>query len=130
MGPSKSVPLVVSRGSVWRAAAVAERRSAVCPGTFGSGQFGSVGNIPRLSNTAILDAVQALNPVSAITMAVGFANAHFYDTGCVLDGCLINSDQFTVEGGYSHLLSRHDQVGVVYAFQLLQFPKLPAAQIY
>jgi hypothetical protein len=100
------------------------------PGTFGSGQFGSVGNIPRLSNTAILDAVQALNPVSAITMAVGFANAHFYDSGCSGDGCLINSDLLTAEGGYSHLLSRHDQIGVVYAFQLLQFPIVTGGQIY
>ena len=32
---------------------------------FGNGQFGSVGNIPRLANTAILDAVQAISPVSA-----------------------------------------------------------------
>src|SRR5258708_35572850 len=31
-----------------------------------NGSFGSVGNIPRLANSAILDAVQAINPVSAI----------------------------------------------------------------
>ncbi len=130
MVPSKSAPLVVSRGSVWLAAAGTGAQIGGLPGTFGSGQFGSVGNIPRLSNTAILDAVQALNPVSAITMAVGFANAHFYDSGCSGDGCLINSDQLTVEGGYSHLLSRHDQIGVVYAFQLLQFPIITGGQIY
>ena len=44
-----------------------------------AGQFGSVGNIPRLANTAILDAVQAINPVSAITVAGAFSNSHFYD---------------------------------------------------
>jgi hypothetical protein len=44
-----------------------------------SGQLGSIGDIPRLANTAILDAIQAINPVSAITVAGGFNNAHFYD---------------------------------------------------
>ena len=99
------------------------------PGTnnFGSGQEGSpIGDIPRLANTAILDAVQALNPVSAITVAGGFSNAHFFDP----TDLLINSDQVTVEGGYSHLLSRHDQIGGVYAFQLFQFPQVSGGQIY
>ena len=104
------------------------------PGTnsFSSGQFGSVGNIPRLANTAILDIVQAINPVSAITLAGGFSDAHFYDSGCsnALGTCLVNSDQLTVEGGYSHLISHHDQIGVVYAFQLFQFPESAGGQIY
>ena len=43
---------------------------------------------------------------------------------------LINSDQVTVEAGYSHLLSRHDQIGVIYAFQLFQFPQDTGGQIY
>jgi hypothetical protein len=100
------------------------------PGTqrFGSGQFGSVGNIPRLANTAILDAVQAVNPVSAITVAGGFSNAHFFDPSN--PPILINSDEVTVEGGYSHLVSRRDQLGVVYAFQLFQFPQDTGGQFY
>jgi len=104
------------------------------PGTqrFGTGQFGAVGNIPRLANTAILDAVQAINPRSAITVAGGFSNAHFYDSAeCAKgDTCLINSDQVTVQGGYSHLLARHDQIGVLYGFQLMQFPQSTGGQIY
>jgi hypothetical protein len=103
------------------------------PGALSNGQIGSVGNIPRLANTAILDAVQALSPVSAITVAGGFSNAHFYDSAnCSIPGntCLINSDQVTIEGGYSHLLSRHDQIGAVYAFQLFQFPQNTGGQIY
>jgi hypothetical protein len=94
--------------------------------SFGSGQFGSVGDIPRLTNTAILDGVQALNPVSAITLAGGFSNAHFYDP----TNTLINSDQLTLEGGYSHLINRHDQLGVIYAFQLFQFPQVTGGEIY
>jgi hypothetical protein len=93
---------------------------------FGNGQLGSIGNVPRLANTAILDAIQAINPRSALTIAGGFSNAHFYDP----TGTLINSDQFTAEGGYSHLLTRHDQLGVVYGFQLFQFPQVTGGQIY
>ena len=91
-----------------------------------NGAFGSIGNIPRLANTAILDAVQALSPVSAITVAGGFSNAHFYDP----TNTLINSDQITLQAGYSHLLSRHDQIGVIYGFQLFQFPQESGGQIY
>ena len=93
---------------------------------FGSGQLGSVGTIPRLANTGILDAVQALSPVSAVTVAGGYSIAHFYDP----TNLLVNSDQLTVEGGYSHLLGRHDQIGAVYAFQLFQFPQATGGEIY
>jgi hypothetical protein len=98
------------------------------PGTdnFTSAALGTIGTIPRLANTAIIDAVQAINPVSAITVASGFSNAHFYDPSEIL----VNSDQFTVEGGYSHFISRHDQIGAVYAFQLFQFPEDTGGQIY
>ncbi len=99
---------------------------------FGEGQLGSVGNIPRLANTGILDVVQAISPRSAFTVAGGFRNAHFYDHPIPDQptDLLINSDQITVQGGYSHLLSRHDQIGVIYAFQLFQFPQVTGGQIY
>ena len=103
------------------------------PGVHLNGQFGSVGNIPRLANSAILDAVQAINPRSAITVAGGFSNAHFYDTANCSNPpntCLVNSDQVTLQGGYSHLISRHDQIGAIYGFQLFQFPQNTGGQIY
>jgi hypothetical protein len=90
---------------------------------------GAVGDIPRLSNTAIVDVVQALTPRSAITVAGGFSNAHFYDDVPPPD-TLVNSDQITVQGGYSHLISRRDQLGVIYAFQLYQFPQASGGEIY
>jgi len=93
---------------------------------FGSGQLGSIGDIPRLANTAIVDAVEAINPVSALTTAVGFSNAHFYDP----TNTLLNSDQVTVEAGYSRLISRHDQIGLIYAYQLFQFPENTGGQFY
>ena len=95
---------------------------------FGHGAIGSVGNIPRLANTAILDVVQAVNPVSAITVAGAFSNSHFYDPSKPLT--FLNGDQYTVEGGYSHLFSRHDQIGVIYGFQLFQFPQVSGGEIY
>jgi hypothetical protein len=100
----------------------------VLPGghNFGNGGLGAVGNTPRLANTGILDVVQAINPVSAVTLAGGFSNAHFYDP----TNTLLNSDQFTAEGGYTHLVSRRDQIGFVYAFQLFQFPENTGGQIY
>ncbi len=93
---------------------------------FGSGAFGSVGNIPRLANTAILDAGQAISPRSTITVAGGFSDAHFFDP----TDQLINSDELTLEGGYSHLVNARQQIGAVYAYQLFQFPQVTGGQFY
>ncbi|MGA2236562.1 MAG: hypothetical protein ABSG23_13905 [Terriglobales bacterium] len=99
---------------------------------FGNGQFGSVENIPLLANTAILDVEQSLSPVSAITAAGGFSNAHFYDSANCSNPeniCLIDSDQVTIQGGYSRLLSRHDQIGGIYDFQRFQFPQSTGGRV-
>jgi hypothetical protein len=91
---------------------------------FGGGNE-AVGNIPRLSNTAVADIVQAISPRSALTLVGAFGNAHFYDN----TGSLINSDQTTVEAGYSHMISRRDQLAGVYAFQLFRFPYSTGGQV-
>jgi len=96
------------------------------PGFHLGGQLGSVGNIPRLANSAILDVVEAINPVSAFTVAGGFANSHFYDS----TNTYLNGDQYTAQAGYSHLFSRHDQIGVIYGFQLFQFPQVSGGEVY
>jgi len=92
---------------------------------FGNGQFGSVGLTPRITNSALVDVVQSLTPRSALTFAVGFSNAHFFDDTHVL----INSDRELVEGGYSYMLGRRDQIGLVYGFQQLRFPQDAGGQI-
>ncbi len=100
---------------------------------FGNGQLGAIGTIPRLANTAILDGVQAINPISAITLAGGFSNAHFYDSGynpLTNPDPLVNSDQITVQAGYARLVSRHDQLGIIYGFQLFQFPQVSGGEVY
>ena len=86
----------------------------------------SVGTIPRFSNTGILDMVQAITPRSAFTLVGAFSNARFYHN----TDDLANGDETTVEGGYSHLVSRHDQVAAVFAFQLFRFPVNTGGEIY
>lgn len=93
---------------------------------FGQGVQGAVGNIPRLANTAVVDVVQAINPVSAFTVAGAFTNSHFYDP----TNTFLNGDQYTAQGGYSHLFSRHDQIGAIYGFQLFQFPQVAGGEVY
>ena len=91
----------------------------------GNGQFGSVGLTPRIANSALLDVVQSLTPRSAFTVAAGFSNAHFFDDTNVL----INSDRELVEGGYSYMIGRRDQLGAVYGFQQFRFPQDAGGQI-
>jgi hypothetical protein len=96
------------------------------PGVFHL-EEGSVGTIPRLSNLASLDVVQAITPRSAITVIGAYANDHFYHN---TDNQLINGDDTTFEVGWSHLVSRHDQMALVYAFQLFRFPLSVGGEIY
>jgi hypothetical protein len=96
------------------------------PGVFHL-EEGSVGTVPRLSNLASLDVVQAITPRSAFTVVGAYANDHFYHNA---GNELINGDDTTVEAGYSHLVSRRDQVAVVYAFQLFRFPLAVGGEIY
>jgi hypothetical protein len=85
----------------------------------------SVGLVPRLANSAVVDLVQSVDPRSAFTVAGGFSNTHFYDN--TLD--LINSDQTTILAGYSHLLNRRDQIAGVYGFQLFRFQQGTGRQL-
>jgi len=92
---------------------------------FGGGQFGSIGETPRITNLAVADIVQGISPRSAVTVAGGYSTAHFLDD----NPKLINSQQFTIETGYSHLLNRRDQLAVVYAFQEFVFPLAAGGKI-
>jgi hypothetical protein len=96
------------------------------PGVFHL-EEGSVGTIPRLSNLASLDVVQALTPRSAFTVVGAYANDHFYHN---VGNQLVNGDNTTAEGGWSHLVGRRDQLAVVYAFQLFRFPLNVGGEIY
>src|SRR5258708_30614018 len=85
---------------------------------FGSGQFGSVGNIPRLANTAMLDAVQALSPVSAVTVAGGFSNTHFFNPRKKL----INIAPGTPSAAFNHILFPPPHISLIYPTSPFLFP--------
>jgi hypothetical protein len=97
------------------------------PGTqsFSNSSLGSIGLVPRLANSAILDVVQSITPRTAFTAAGGFSNAHFFDDS----NQLVNSDQTTVQAGFSHLLNRHNQIAAIYGYQLFRFPQITGGQI-
>jgi len=95
-----------------------------------------VGQVPRIANTAIGSVIQAISPRSAVTVLGAFANTHYFDPkNCsgplsLQTNCLLNSDQTTAEVGYSHLLSRRDQIAGVYAFQIFRFPYPDGGEMY
>jgi hypothetical protein len=94
---------------------------------FGGGQFGSLGQEPRISNVALAELIEALNPRSSVTVAGAYALTHYTDNSVLVNGSsldLINNRQTTVEAAYNYQLGRHDQVGVLYGFQHFQYPLL------
>jgi hypothetical protein len=104
--------------------------------TFNNAGVEVVGQIPRIANTAIASVIQAISPRSAFTVLGAFANTHYYDhKNCsgpvsLQTNCLRDSDQTTAEVGYSHLLSRRDQIAGVYAFEVFRFPYHDGGEIY
>jgi hypothetical protein len=88
-------------------------------GVFGSGQFGSVGNQPRITNSSIADITQSLSPRASVVLSGGFGLTEFINapTG------YINSQQTTGQAGYNYQLSRHDQIALTYAYQEFHFPR-------
>jgi hypothetical protein len=96
-------------------------------GTFNNGQFGSVGTQPRITNMGIADVTQYLSPRSSIVLSAGYGLTHFlrnpHTSSCASTaGCYFNSQETILQAGYDRQISRHNQVGVVYAFEELHFP--------
>lgn len=87
-------------------------------GFFGGGQFGALGQVPRINNTSILDVVQALSRRSALTVAGAFSLVHFSDNSLGF----INSQQVSGQAGYSYEISRKNQIAVLYGYQAFRYP--------
>ena len=85
---------------------------------FGGGQFGSLGQEPRISNVGLADIVQNLTPRSSVTLAGAYGLVHFTSN----DLGLIDSRQVTAQAGYNYTLSRRDQLALVYGYQDFHFP--------
>jgi len=90
-----------------------------------NGPSSSLGLVPRIDNTTIGDVVQSLTPRSAVTAAGGYGFDHFTED----QPGLINSQQITVQGGYSYMLNRRDQAAIIYAFQEVHFPQEAGGQV-
>jgi hypothetical protein len=85
---------------------------------FGPGQFGSLGQQPRITNLGVADVVQNLSPRSSVTVAGAYGLMHFTNNNLGL----IDSRQVTTQAGYNYSLSRRDQIALVYGYQNFRFP--------
>ena len=92
----------------------------VVSGIFGPGQLGSLGQQPRITNSAVADITENLTPRSSATVAGGYGLVHFMggNTG------LIDSRQTSAQAGYNYQLNRKDQIALVYGFQDFHYPNI------
>jgi len=88
-------------------------------GLFGLGEFGSLGQQPRIDNLAIADVTQSLSARSSVTVAGGYEIVHFTNNTDFID-----SNQITAQAGYNYKLSRKSQIALVYGFQYFQYPNI------
>lgn len=91
--------------------------SGVVPG----GTIGSIGFQPRISNLSTVDLVEQLSPRSSVTLAGTYDFTHFLNTSQSSLN-VINSQLVSGQVGFNRLLSRKDQIAVLYAFQEIHFP--------
>jgi hypothetical protein len=92
-------------------------------GLFGLGEFGSLGQQPRIDNLSIADVTQSLSARSSVTVAGGYEIVHFTnDTAGFID-----SNQITGQIGYDYKLSRKSQIALVYGYQDFQYPNIPGS---
>jgi len=88
-------------------------------GIFGPGQFGSLGQQPRIINSAVVDITESLTPRSSATLAGGYGLVHFMGNNTA---GLINSRQTSAQAGYNYQLNRKDQLALLYGFQDFHYP--------
>jgi hypothetical protein len=84
---------------------------------FGPGQFASLGQQPRITNVALADITESLNPRSSVTLAGSYGLVHFINSGFGID-----SRQTSAQAGYNYQLNRKDQIGLIYGFQEFRYP--------
>ncbi|HZQ70104.1 MAG TPA: hypothetical protein VFA68_16380 [Terriglobales bacterium] len=89
---------------------------------FGPGQFASLGQEPRITNTALADITESLSPRTSVTLAGSYGLVHFNsnNTG------LINSRQVAAQAGYNYQFNRSNQVALVYGYQNFRYPNVLA----
>jgi hypothetical protein len=95
------------------------------PGIFSSGQAGTLGQVPRLTNVALAEVVESLSPRSALTATGEYGLVHFYDNSVGFVG----STTATAQAAYNYQINRKDQVALAYAYQDFQFPRVPSSRL-
>jgi hypothetical protein len=92
-------------------------------GIFTLGEFGSLGQEPRIDNLAIVDLDQSLSKRSAITLAGGYGLIHFTND----NSSFIDSNQIIAQGGYDYQVTSRTQIALVYGFQKFEYPNIPGS---
>jgi len=87
-------------------------------GLFGPGQFGTLGQEPRINNLTTVDVEQALSARSAVTLAGGYGFVRFTNDNSEF----IDSNQVSAEAAYDYQLTRKDQIAFLYGFQDFRYP--------
>ena len=88
---------------------------------FGGAGLGALGQVPRIMNLGLIDAVQNLTPKSSITATAGYGFVHFLDNEPGTGSSFIGNGQLTAEVAYDRLLGPHDQAAIMYAYQAFSF---------
>jgi hypothetical protein len=92
------------------------------PGNFwGGNTFGSLGQVPRITNLSLADVVESLSPKSSITAAAGYGLVHFTGNTDVQGISFLGSTQFSAQIGYNRVLGPRDQAAVIYGYQQFNF---------
>jgi len=87
---------------------------------FGPGQFASIGQEPRISNTALVQVTESLNPRSSVTLTGSYGLVHYLNN----DAGFFNSRQIAAQAGYNYQLNRNDQIALVYGYQSFRYPSM------
>ena len=87
----------------------------------GGDALGALGQVPRIMNLTLVDAVENLTPKSAITLTGGYGFVHFLGNELGTNAAFIGNSQVSAEIGYDRVLGPHDQGALVYGYQGFQF---------
>ncbi|HUO25396.1 MAG TPA: hypothetical protein VMU61_06990 [Candidatus Aquilonibacter sp.] len=104
---------------------------------FGGNIFGSLSQVPRIMNLALVDAVEEFTPKTAVTATVGYGFVHYTEniSSTLLFGpnstavpiSFVGSSQETGQLGIDHIFGPHDQAAIVYGYQHFDFSVSGAA---
>ncbi len=92
----------------------------------GGGGFGSLGEVPRIMNLALVDLTQNLTPRSSVTITGGYDFVHYLEdlttssTGAT-PIAFIGSREVSGQAAYNYQLNPHDQVALQYGYQGFDF---------